>query len=86
MHSCPDDFAMGRAAGYRAALVSGWDEMLSKEPKLRELFAQAFLAGLEREFIESLPSALASDEFMNGLHLVEAELRALLRDPAVTET
>lgn len=84
--SCPEDFARGCAAGYRAAIVACWRHLENLEPEMRDACAKALLAGLEREIVNSLHNALEPDEYLSGLLAIEDALRELICAPEVSST
>lgn len=77
-----DDFTIGRATGYRAALLTVWDELQTLDPGLQEHFRNRCRARLDHEFDASLPCERVSDEFLHGLCEVQREL-GLLPDVSV---
>lgn len=81
MSDSPDDFVMGRAAAYRGALISCWLALQRMEvaPEQRTALIEAFFSGIEHELNAALPSNLVSDDYVNGLHSTEEELKALVR-------
>lgn len=72
-----DDFTIGRATGYRTALLTVWNELRTLDPGLQEQFRDRCRARLDDEFDASLPCERFSDEFLHGLCEVQRELGLL---------
>jgi len=82
MTSRSEDFARGRAKGYRTALMTLWQELHQLDPRLQARFMSVCRSGLDKEFDASLSSKRISDEFLHGLCAVQGELGLL---PDVSE-
>ncbi|WP_157991428.1 hypothetical protein [Caldimonas tepidiphila] len=85
MNGSVDDFALGRAAGYRAALLALWAELREMDPGTQKRLIKACLAGVEEELAHSLPSRLISEDFLSGLHTVATDVEGMSRASAESE-
>lgn len=77
MEKCSDDFALGCATGFRAALTTLWYELQGADPVLRTRLIQACSQAIDREVALALPSTCLSDDFLLGLHSALRETQAL---------